>query len=345
MSLFARKKSTASQEASQPEASPRNDQQPANAAADQAKSSTPRVRIASVFDKDPARRKKLNAGCIQDNVSSEPEKPKGLLDRIYYRSESGERSLVISITGKMIVAGSDEELANGWYIKEGSKDRVHFKDGVWHHDSEAAMVLANGRGEIWYRNGKMDRSHGPALDIKTSWGAHRLGYYKNGLLHREGEPALVVEEVDGSKQVFYYQNNLLHREDGPAEIFIDPDGNIYSESWIQMGHLHRLDGPALINTSKNGVTKAYYQEGELHRLDGPAIERSNGEKIYYLQGLESDKKEVSRAYLENKRTTIGVAKKSDLADVDDDNARKVALKDKIEQWKKSKAGMRSGRGA
>lgn len=43
--------------------------------------------------------------------------------------------------------------------------------------------------------------------------------------------------------------------------------------------LHREYGPAI---ERSNGDKAWYLNGELHRIDGPAIEYSNGDKRYYL---------------------------------------------------------------
>jgi hypothetical protein len=54
------------------------------------------------------------------------------------------------------------------------------------------------------------------------------------------------------------------------------------EIWHENGVLHRIDGPALIDS--NG-TKQWFLQGKLHRTDGPAIEYSNGEKEWWIDNV------------------------------------------------------------
>ena len=68
---------------------------------------------------------------------------------------------------------------------------------------------------------------------------------------------------------------LRHRDNGPA--VIDTDGQF---SWIRLGVLHRLDGPA----QRNSDGECYYQNGLLHRLDGPAEIWLGGSKFWYRFG-------------------------------------------------------------
>ena len=49
-----------------------------------------------------------------------------------------------------------------------------------------------------------------------------------------------------------------------------------------MGHRHRVHGPAI--ERPNGY-RAWYQDGLRHRLDGPAIERPDGYRAWYQNGL------------------------------------------------------------
>jgi hypothetical protein len=39
--------------------------------------------------------------------------------------------------------------------------------------------------------------------------------------------------------------------------------------------------------------KAWYRNGKLHREDGPAIEYSNGFKVWYINGIEQEKTDLS----------------------------------------------------
>ena len=50
--------------------------------------------------------------------------------------------------------------------------------------------------------------------------------------------------------------------------------------WYQNGKLHRLDGPAVENSSGY---KVWYQNGVCHRLDGPAREWADGTVEYWIE--------------------------------------------------------------
>jgi len=56
------------------------------------------------------------------------------------------------------------------------------------------------------------------------------------------------------------------------------------KGWFLNKHLHRVDGPALIN-DENGF-EAWYINEKHHREDGPAMILSNGEKCWYLNGIK-----------------------------------------------------------
>ena len=151
-------------------------------------------------------------------------------------------------------------------------------------------------GMFWYRNGKLHREGGPAVecfntigydysvamfkifdgpqppvddlpagDEKLIWAKY---YYIDGKCHREDGPA--VEISNGNK--YYCINDLFHREDGPA-IEMSNKALYYIE-----GKLHRKDGPAI--EYFNG-DEFYYIEGKLHREDGPAVDYYRGRKEYY----------------------------------------------------------------
>ena len=86
---------------------------------------------------------------------------------------------------------------------------------------EEGTDLFFGRGEAWFRNGKLHREDGPAFyvpGVVEEW-------HQNGELHREDGPA-VTELISGAE--FWFLNGLPHREDGPAVIY--PNGT--QEYWI-----------------------------------------------------------------------------------------------------------------
>ena len=58
-------------------------------------------------------------------------------------------------------------------------------------------------------------------------------------------------------------------------------------AWYLNGKLHREDGPALI---ADGF-KCWLLDGKLHREDGPATECADGDKSWYLNGIEMTQEE------------------------------------------------------
>jgi len=69
------------------------------------------------------------------------------------------------------------------------------------------IVEYNG-SKIWYRNGKLHRESGPAIEFADG----SKCWYRDGKRHRESGPA--VEYANGNKE--WYRNGKLHRESGPA---------------------------------------------------------------------------------------------------------------------------------
>ena len=64
-----------------------------------------------------------------------------------------------------------------------------------------------------------------------------------------------------------------------------------SEFWRnQNGEIHRLDGPAVIDSDG---TQFYYQYGLKHREDGPAVIRANGTKEYWINGKKLTESEFN----------------------------------------------------
>jgi hypothetical protein len=97
-------------------------------------------------------------------------------------------------------------------------------------------------------------------------------WYRNGKLHREDGPA--VEYSDGHKE--WWVNGKPHRENGPAIKWCNGD-----KEWYWDGERHRKDGPAV--ECINGY-KAWYNNGKRHNIYGPAIIYVNGYKEYWIEG-------------------------------------------------------------
>lgn len=68
---------------------------------------------------------------------------------------------------------------------------------------------------------------------------------------------------------------------------IDESGNRF---WYnEDGDFHREDGPAVERSNGN---KEWWINGRRHRDDGPAVEFSNGTKHWYINGKELTKKSM-----------------------------------------------------
>jgi hypothetical protein len=76
------------------------------------------------------------------------------------------------------------------------------------------------------------------------------------------------------------------REENRAKI----EGGFPNEdrAWIQNDNLHRLDGPAVVNT--NGYT-AWYVNGQKHRTDGYAVIGADGTQEYWVKGAQLTKEQ------------------------------------------------------
>ena len=62
-----------------------------------------------------------------------------------------------------------------------------------------------------------------------------------------------------------------------------------TQVWRLNGHLHRTDGPAVINADG---TEAWFLNGLLHRADGPARIYPNGRQDWWIEGRELTRQEV-----------------------------------------------------
>jgi hypothetical protein len=74
------------------------------------------------------------------------------------------------------------------------------------------------------------------------------------------------------------EHGHLHRVAGPA--LIDSDG---AQWWYLHGQLHRVAGPAAIYPDGR---QGWYLHGVRHRVDGPAAIYSDGRQSWYVQDRE-----------------------------------------------------------
>lgn len=144
------------------------------------------------------------------------------------------------------------------------------------------------------RNGKYKLNERDRLNKETIVADSCIAWYKNGKLHREDGPA--IEWKNGNKE--WYKNGKPHRIDGPALEYPE-----YGNYWYQHGKLHRENGPAI--DLYYGGEKNWYKNGKLHREDGPAIEWGDGRKRWFLEGNEfTEKKFIQKIGLNKDFTNL-----------------------------------------
>jgi hypothetical protein len=68
----------------------------------------------------------------------------------------------------------------------------------------------------------------------------------------------------------------------------------------ELGEYHRTDGPAI----EDSYSKEWYINGKRHREDGPAIEWSNGDKVWYLNGVSYSEEEFHQEVIKLKLKRI-----------------------------------------
>ncbi len=101
----------------------------------------------------------------------------------------------------------------------------------------------------------------------------------------QGYEIIYSQEKD---RVLWLMDNKLHRLDGPA--VIDSDG---TQMWFVDGKIHRLDGPAAIYSDGN---QEWWVDGKRHRLDGPAIINSDGSQYWYVDGKKYTEQEFNEEF-------------------------------------------------
>ncbi len=107
-----------------------------------------------------------------------------------------------------------------------------------------------------------------------------------GLNHSiDDKPSQIVNHNDGEPpSLYWYHYGKLHREDDkPAIVYAGGKGIGGTHRWYWHDKLHRdNDRPASIWSDGS---RFYYRMGEFHRDNGPAIERADGTRIYYVNGV------------------------------------------------------------
>lgn len=115
--------------------------------------------------------------------------------------------------------------------------------------------------EVWYVEGSLQRTDGPA----------RQRWNSEGVLLNE----------------IWYINGNLHRTGGPANRRWNSEGILLNEIWYTNGFLHRTDGPATQRWNDEGVLLS-----EIWYLDGKV---TTGERTRRSHALHSGRTKVMRS--------------------------------------------------
>ncbi len=120
---------------------------------------------------------------------------------------------------------------------------------------------------------------------------HHTYYSRDGVIIAECRK----NEIGKIKEERWYHDNKLHREDGPAAIEYSKNGLKKAEWWYLHNKHHRIDGPSIICYKNGKMSEEYwYRDGRLHREDGPAV-------ICFENGIM-----VKKWYRNDKLCPIGV---------------------------------------
>jgi len=182
-------------------------------------------------------------------------------------------------------------------------DSIEEAKGIWYYilgngldeydkiDAETFDIIHTANLKLSWREKTWD-----TMDITkpSSAGGEAKRYFnEKGEYHREDGPA--IEYPGGTKM--WYQHGKKHRTDGPADIF--PAG--FVRYWIEGKELTeeefnqrtsslkfswREQGWDERQVHEDGTIRYYNEEHSLHNMDGPAIEYTNGNKRWFLYGME-----------------------------------------------------------
>lgn len=177
---------------------------------------------------------------------------------------------------------------------------IYLKNGQIHRENGPAVTqqFGNIRKEMWCLQNKLHRNNNEPAYIcnihQPSSSTFKYKWYRNGHLHRSNGPAVLNQLLkDGQmyeKRMWFNngtilkeehtKNNRLHKDKGPALAIYNGRQN-KRLIWYQNGTLHRLNGPAYIETKNNKREKIrcfkqiWYNRGKVHREDGPALSWSS----------------------------------------------------------------------
>lgn len=95
------------------------------------------------------------------------------------------------------------------------------------------------------------------------------------LVKRSEEPIIFEYNKYNYCQVWHNLEKQIHREDGPAFIETKKDGTVVRECWYINGKLHRENEPAIIKYYTESIHKFWYLNGINYNPNGPSTEMRN----------------------------------------------------------------------
>lgn len=175
-----------------------------------------------------------------------------------------------------------------------------YKNGKLHKKDGPAVEYPNG-GKEWWLYGMKHRDDGSAVEYPND----TCEYWKNGKLITNNDlkqkklMCILENSVCGINRKngnIYYchekenkegkKSKEFHRENDPAIEMANGD-----KYWCQNGEFHRKNAPAI---EYNNGDKFWYKNGKLHRLCGPAVEYAGGGKEYWLEGERVTKVRIEK---------------------------------------------------
>jgi hypothetical protein len=214
--------------------------------------------------------------------------------------------------------GSEDSGLNLGALNEKKKE----KHGDVSPDGESTLIMDINGDKFWTsKQGHYHRLDGPAIEFANG----TKQWLVNGLPHRLDGPA--IEWADGDKQWWINGVNYSY-EDWKKEVEHRKNlDTIYGKGTKQSGlNLKGLteqeekngdvspDGESTLKMYINGDKFWRNKQGHYHRLDGPAIEWADGDKQWWINGIqysyEDWKKEVE--HRKNLDTIYGKGSEVDL---------------------------------
>lgn len=183
--------------------------------------------------------------------------------------------LMDSIVNDIDTYMSVDRMYREWSLNEESHSRVwlNFNDEYYRvFDHPSVIVMRPCSSKLWFKNGKLHRTTGPAYISYDKYGTiFKKMWYFNGKLYRKGAPATIFYWDEMIEKEIWYQNDLVHRNDGPAVVDYRKNGLKVLEQWFEDGKQQRKDGPAWVRYCDNcsKIEEIWYHDNKPCRYEGP----------------------------------------------------------------------------